>query len=75
MRWTVPQATNLGWLDCRALDLGDDPAAAFRERGRVALGSGPRYGAQAGRGFVRLNFATSPAILEEAVRRMATVVG
>ncbi|WP_030529147.1 MalY/PatB family protein [Phycicoccus jejuensis] len=75
VRWTVPQATYLGWLDCRALDLGDDPAAAFRERGRVALGSGPRYGTQAGRGFVRLNFATSPAILEEAVRRMATVVG
>ena len=53
---------------------GDDAAAVFRERGRVALGSGPRYGAEAGRGFVRLNFATSPQILEEAVRRMASAL-
>ena len=72
--WTPPEATYLAWLDCRALGLGDDPAAHFRERGRVALGSGPRYGAQAGRGHVRLNLATSPAIVEEAVRRMAAVV-
>lgn len=75
VRWRVPEATYLAWLDCRALGLGDDPAAVFRERGRVALGSGPRYGPVDGRGFVRLNFATSPAILEEAVRRMAGAVG
>ncbi len=74
VRWTPPQATYLAWLDCRALGLGDDPAAVFRERGRVALGSGPRYGAEAGRGFVRLNFATSPEIVEEAVHRMASVL-
>ncbi len=73
VRWSPPEATYLAWLDCRPLGLGDDPAAVFREHGRVALGSGPRYGADAGRGFVRLNFATSPEILEEAVRRMASV--
>ena len=27
IRWTPPEATYLGWLDCRALGLGDDPAA------------------------------------------------
>ncbi|MBR7742362.1 aminotransferase class I/II-fold pyridoxal phosphate-dependent enzyme [Phycicoccus sp. BSK3Z-2] len=74
VRWTPPEATYLAWLDCRGLGLGDDPAAVFRERGRVALGSGPRYGADAGRGFVRLNLATSPGIVEEAVRRMARSV-
>ena len=62
VRWLAPEATYLAWLDCRALGLGDDPAAVFRRRGRVALASGPRYGADAGRGFARLNFATSPEV-------------
>jgi cystathionine beta-lyase len=74
VRWQPPSATYLAWLDCRALGLGDDPAAVFRSRGRVALGSGPAYGAAAGRGFARLNLATSPAVVEEAVRRMASVL-
>ena len=36
----------LAWLDCRELGLGDDPAAAFLERGRVALSSGPELRAR-----------------------------
>ena len=40
----------LAWLDCRALGLGDDPAEAFLERGRVALSPGPPFGEQ-GRGL------------------------
>lgn len=74
VRWIPPEATYLAWLDCRELGLGDDPAAVFRERGRVALGSGPRYDPAGGQGFVRLNLATSPALVEEAVRRMASVL-
>jgi cystathionine beta-lyase len=65
-----PQASFLAWLDCRALGLGDDPAAAFLERGRVALEPGLRFGSQ-GRGFARLNIGTSDELLTEAVRRMA----
>jgi cystathionine beta-lyase len=71
--YRVPQATYLAWLDCRALGLGDDPAEAFRERGRVALNSGPEFGT-GGAGHVRLNLATSPEILNEAVDRMAASV-
>ena len=67
-----PAATYLAWLDCHRLGLGDDPAAAFLERGRVALSPGPRFG-ELGRGFARLNFATSPEILTEAVARLAAV--
>jgi cystathionine beta-lyase len=74
VRWQRPEATYLTWLDCRELGLGDDPAAEFRRRGRVALGSGPRYDPVNGRGFVRLNVATSPTVIEEAVRRMASVL-
>ena len=64
-----PQASFLAWLDCRQLGLGDDPAAAFLDRGRVALSHGPDFGTQ-GRGFARLNMGTSPELLAEAVRRM-----
>jgi cysteine-S-conjugate beta-lyase len=67
------EGTFLAWLDCRALGLGDDPAAAFLERGRVALVPGPAFGT-GGAGHARLNLATSPQILEEAVRRMASAV-
>jgi cystathionine beta-lyase len=65
-----PEAGYLAWLDCRALGLGDDPSDAFLERGRVALSPGPSFGDE-GKGFVRLNFATSGDLLTEAVARMA----
>ena len=45
----------------------------FLDRGRVALSPGPNFGAQ-GAGFARLNMGTSPELLGEAVRRMATAV-
>jgi cystathionine beta-lyase len=46
----------------------------FLERGRVALSSGPRFGS-GGDGHARLNFATSPEILSEAITRMAAAIG
>jgi len=73
VRYVPPEASCLAWLDCRALGLGYDPAAAFLSRGRVALSGGPGFGAQ-GRGFARLNMGTSPELMEEAVRRMAAAV-
>jgi cystathionine beta-lyase len=68
-----PQASFLAWLDCRALGFGDDPAAVFLDKGLLAVSPGPDFGAE-GRGFARLNMGTSPALLEEAVRRMAVAV-
>ncbi|MFF8970019.1 MalY/PatB family protein [Streptomyces sp. NPDC014995] len=67
------EATYLAWLDCRPLNLGDDPAQVFLERGRVALVPGPDFGT-GGAGHVRLNLATTPEILAEGVRRMAAAV-
>jgi cysteine-S-conjugate beta-lyase len=66
-------ATFLAWLDCRNLGLGDDPAAAFLDRGKVALSPGPDFGEQ-GTGFARLNIGTSPELVTDAVRRMAAAV-
>lgn len=68
--WRPPQATYLAWLDCTGLGLGDEPAEVFLTEGRVALGRGLDYGAP-GAGHVRLNFATSPEHLTDAVARMA----
>lgn len=67
------ESTYLAWLDCRALGLGEDPAQVFLERGRVALNSGIPFGT-GGRGHVRLNLATSPELITEAVRRMAAAL-
>ena len=64
-----PQATYLGWFDFRAYDLSPDPYSFFLGSAKVALGDGARFG-DPGRGFARLNFATSPNILEQIVERM-----
>ncbi|MFC7302958.1 MalY/PatB family protein [Streptomyces monticola] len=74
VRHIAPQATYLAWLDCRDLGLGDDPAARFLDRGRVALNSGTAFGT-GGAGHVRINLATSPEVIKEAVRRMAASLG
>lgn len=69
VRYHRPSASYLAWLDCRELGLGDDPSAAFLERGRVLLSPGPAFG-PGGAGFARLNIGTSPQLMTEAVRRM-----
>ena len=70
VRWTRPDATFLAWLDMRELGLGSDPAAAMSEHARVALSRGPDFGT-GGAGFARLNLATGPTLLTEAVTRLA----
>jgi cystathionine beta-lyase len=72
--YTPPRAGYLTWLDLRALELGDDPSEALLDRGRVALNPGPTFGPQ-GKGFARLNIGTSPALVEEAVKRIGKAVG
>lgn len=71
--WRGQPGTYLAWLDCRELDVGDDPAGRFLERGRVALAKGTDFG-PVGAGFARLNIATTPELLTEAVRRMAAAL-
>lgn len=64
-----PQASYLAWVDLSAYDLGENPAAVIQEHGRVALSEGHTYGRQ-GRGHVRINAGTSPAILADILARM-----
>lgn len=69
VRYRVPEATFLAWLDFRALGLAPSPQRFFLERARVALSDGAAFGAP-GRGFARLNFGTSGALLREILERL-----
>ncbi len=73
VRYVPPEGGYLAWLDCRALGLTAEPADVFLERGRVALGQGPKFGSQ-GVGFVRITMATTADILREIVDRMCAAV-
>jgi cystathionine beta-lyase len=74
IKFFLPEATYLAWLDCSALGLTKSPAGIFLRQGKVALSSGRRFGA-AWKDHVRLNFATSRPILTELVDRMAKALG
>ena len=60
-----PHNSYLSWIDFRETDLGEDPAAVILERVKIAVNSGLVFG-DPGKGFVRLNFGTSPEILQSA---------
>jgi cystathionine beta-lyase len=70
--WQMPQATFLSWLDCGALELGD-PAQFFLDQAHVALSDGPPFGAYCEQ-RVRLNFATSRAMLDRIVTEMGAAL-
>ena len=52
------------------LEIEGSPYEFFLRRAKVALSDGPNFGTP-GRGFARINFATSRAIVAEALDRMA----
>ena len=68
-----PEGTYLAWLDCCDLDLPGDPHEFFLERAKVALSAGRDFG-PGGESCVRLNFATSPSILEEILQRLTAAL-
>ena len=72
-RYRIPDAGYLAWIDLTALDWGDNPAKRILREAKVALHYGPAFGAE-GKGYVRLNFGTSPEIITEAVERIAALV-
>ena len=66
----IPHCSYLSWLDLSAYNLGENPAAILVEKAKVALVPGVKFGPDSTQ-FVRLNFATSPEIIEEAFTRLA----
>ena len=69
VKYHVPHNGYLAWLDLSSLNLGDDPSVTLLEKGRVAFNPGHSYGSQCSQ-YVRLNFATSPEIIKEAIERI-----
>lgn len=70
IKYRIPDFGYLAWLDLSALGLGEDPAAAILEKGKLAVNGGVLYGPEH-KNFVRLNFGTSPEIITEAFDRIA----
>jgi len=68
--YNPPQHSYLAWFDLSALNLGDEPTAVILDKTKVALNAGHIYGAQWGQ-FARMNFATSPEIITQAITQMA----
>ena len=73
IKYREPEATYLAWLDCRELNLGTSPFEFFLDTAKVGLMEGANFG-EAGVGCVRLNFGTSPAILDQILSRLAESV-
>jgi cystathionine beta-lyase len=71
--YRIPDFSYLAWLDLSSLNLGENPAEVLLEKGKLALNAGITFGVESGN-FVRLNFATSEEILDEAISRMASCV-
>ncbi|MDR1237458.1 MAG: aminotransferase class I/II-fold pyridoxal phosphate-dependent enzyme [Propionibacteriaceae bacterium] len=71
-RYTPSTGCYFGWVDCSGLGLAN-PARHFLDQGRVAFNDGATFGAQYGQ-WVRINLATSPRIITEAVSRMAAAL-
>ena len=70
--YRAPEATYLAWLDCGDR-FGPDPAATLLERARVKLSGGAEFARHTDvdtSSRVRLNFATSPAVLTEILSRL-----
>jgi cystathionine beta-lyase len=67
--YRIPEFGYLAWLDLESLGLGEDPAKALLERGKLAVNGGHMYGPN-NPSFVRFNFGTSPEIITEAFDRI-----
>ena len=73
VRFAVPEATYLTWLDFSPLGLPDEPREWLFDHAKVALSPGPDFGDR-GRGYVRINTATSPEILDLLLDRIVDAV-
>ncbi|MFU8838928.1 MAG: MalY/PatB family protein [Thiohalomonadaceae bacterium] len=65
-----PEATYLLWLDCRALGMDDQALEQFFiHRAGLGLSAGHIFGEQ-GSGYMRINLASTPAIIEQAMQQL-----
>jgi cystathionine beta-lyase len=74
VRVTVPEATYLLWLDCRAALQDGTPAAHLMQEVRLAVNEGSWFG-DGGDGFVRLNFGCPRATLTRGLELLRQALG
>ncbi|MEJ6020052.1 MalY/PatB family protein [Corynebacterium sp. H113] len=76
-KFTPNAASFLAWLDLRGVDAiaqsGVEPQQWLLDNARVAVNPGLAFGDE-GAGHVRLNFATSPSILNDALDRIGNAI-
>ena len=70
--YRIPDCSYLAWLDLSSLNLGENPGEVLLTQAKLALNSGISFGPESGQ-FVRLNFATSEEIIEEAISRIVSL--
>lgn len=71
---SVPEATYLIWLDCRALGMDNEALRRFMiEKAGLGLNEGHAYGRSL-TGFMRLNAACPRAVLEKALGQLKAAV-
>jgi cysteine-S-conjugate beta-lyase len=70
--FTLPQATYLAWLDFSKFPFASTAHQTMLDA-KVGLYDGVLFGPQY-QGWLRLNFATEPAVLQTALQRIAQVV-
>jgi len=70
VKYQLPQASYLAWLDVSELGLGEETAATLIRDAKVALVPGNEHGPQY-TDFVRLNFGTSRENITEGLSRIA----
>lgn len=69
VRAYVPESTYLMWLDFRAWGLSPEELFRVLVDAGLGLSDGKDFGEE-GVGFMRINIATSPEVLEEAMKRL-----
>jgi cystathionine beta-lyase len=70
-KYVIPQNSYLAWIDISCLGLGNNASELLIENQKVAFNPGTEFGAQYG-AYIRLNFATSPEIIEQGIKRLAS---
>ena len=73
-RYHEPEATYFAWLDLSAFNLLPSAHEFLLDVAHVATSAGSEFGPEYAE-FVRLNFATSPTILEEILSRVGLALG
>lgn len=73
LQYKPSEGTYLAWVDASPLGF-ENAAETILERGKVAFNPGTDYAADHGQ-WVRINLATSPAIIKEGVRRIGVARG